>query len=107
MFKLFILITIDQLIINIINRSIADLSSVSDTYLVILYSLYVSLCVRVYACVYVCISVCLSMCQSVYLLLCLSVSFSVRGHPFMTSIRRGKGVRLRWTSTQKIKTRVH
>src|SRR6218665_581946 len=43
----------------------------------------------------------------------------VRGHPFMTSTRRGKGVRLRWThvegkgsspmwtSTQKIKIRIH
>ena len=44
----------------------------------------------------------------------------VRGHPFMTSTRRGEGVRLRWThvnggrgsspmwtSTQKIKIRVH
>src|SRR6218665_3026585 len=43
-----------------------------------------------------------------------------RGHPFMTSTRRGEGVRLRWThvdggrgsspmwtSTQKIKIRVH
>src|SRR6218665_574805 len=45
---------------------------------------------------------------------------TVRGHPFMTSTRRGEGVRLRWThvdggrgsspmwtSTQKIKIRVH
>src|SRR6218665_2766817 len=44
----------------------------------------------------------------------------LRGHPFMTSTRRGEGVRLRWThvdggrgsspmwtSTQKIKIRVH
>src|SRR6218665_2593560 len=45
---------------------------------------------------------------------------AVRGHPFMTSTRRGEEVRLRWThvdggrgsspmwtSTQKIKIRVH
>src|SRR6218665_1847777 len=47
-------------------------------------------------------------------------SRTLRGHPFMTSTRRGEGVRLRWThvdggrgsramwtSTQKIKIRVH
>jgi len=45
---------------------------------------------------------------------------NLRGHPFMASTRRGEGVRLRWThvdgwrgsspmwtSTQKIKIRVH
>ena len=47
-------------------------------------------------------------------------NFMVRGHTFMTSTRRGEGVRLMWThvdggggsspmwtSTQKIKIRVH
>src|SRR6218665_1829823 len=50
----------------------------------------------------------------------LRVAGKVRGHPFMTSTRRGEGVRFRWThvdggggsipmwtSTQKIKIRVH
>jgi len=46
------------------------------------------------------------------------IGYLIRGHPFMTSTRRGEGVRFRWThvdggsspmwtSTQKIKIRVH
>ena len=83
-----------------------------------------SVCLSVFClfvCLFVRLFVCLSTCLHFCLLLFISVHLRTRGHPFMTSTRRGRGDKLRWThvdgggvgsspmwtSTQKIKIRVH